>query len=86
MVINEEAFTAGAVPVPDVDITVSWHYWYSSSQGAMQADRTIQVPFDIRTARKVRGDQRYVLVVKNSVASAATLQLSIPMRLLWRHL
>ncbi len=85
-VVTVDAFLAGAVPDPNGDATYDWYYWNhldthlpgnaapAMNQGAMT--------WDIRTARRLRAEQRLVLIIDKS-ASTAILNLSLGMRGLW---
>jgi len=52
----------------------------------MVRNQTMQREWDLHSARKLRGNERMVLIVKNALASAQDLQLSLALRLLWKHL
>ena len=89
MVITEDAFSGAVAPDPLVDITQSWYYWIGFQQ-VLRTD-TVAInplffPMDIRSMRRLTGNMRLVLVVKNSVGSAGSIRFSMFVRMLWKPL
>jgi len=83
-VVSLDSFNAGAVPDPSVDL-VDWYYLdgFYLDEGANSALRVNRFPFDIRTARKIRGEDRtLVFVLDNNSAAGFDVKFSVFTRLL----
>ena len=80
-VMTRDAFAAGATPDPVSDL-VDW-YWLDSRFIRQTDIEVVSTPFDIRTARKVRGEDRTLaFVIQNNGPGSANLAFMIHVRLL----
>ena len=82
--ISNDAFLAGpaAVPAPMTDLTQDWYYWWGGFPPLFN-EATQVVAVDIRSARRLRGGDRLVLIMENPVNELA-IELSIMRRTLWK--
>jgi len=81
LTMTTQAFTSGNVPNPLVDL-VDWYYLQHGfiQQASIETDER---PFDIRTARRIRGEDRTLVhAIINSASSATTLTYTFSTRLL----
>ena len=79
--MTRDAFAAGATPDPVTDL-VDW-YWLDSRFIRSSVLETVNTPFDIRTARKVRGEDRTLaFIIQNNGPGTANLAFMIHVRLL----
>jgi len=83
--VSADALAAGAVPDPQTDLQQSWYYWTRIRAQMAIDDNNISLSreFDIRTSRRIRSDQRLILVFEAG-ALAGTIGVSVSARLLWR--
>ena len=81
--VTRDAFTAGAVPDPIVDL-VDWYYHtLVAVNSSLVGDLSRYTQWDIRTARKIRGlDRTLCAVFDVNAASAQALKFSVNTRLL----
>ena len=81
LVMTEVAATAGVVPDPIVDL-VDWYYHQQRFVQQAFLD-TVYFPFDIRTSRRIRGQDRTLEhTIHNSASSGTGLEYSLSARLL----
>jgi len=85
-VITEDAFTASALPDPEVDFNQDWYYWTRRQMIPTTTETNGMVTWDvdIRTRRKLRGGYVLAMVVQTSTQEVA-LDLDVSMRLLWNQ-
>ena len=81
LVTTLDAFTAGAVPDPLTDEGQDWYYWWAGKP-ALSAEGLLVVKQDIRSARKLRGGYRLILVAENTVNELTT-EIAFMVRTLW---
>ena len=81
-VVTRAALAAGSVPEPIGDL-VDWYY-HDGFNVRQEVNRdTREVTFDIRTARRIRGEDRTLMAIcENSSASVSSLVFYTSMRLL----
>ena len=85
--LTRDGFAGGNAPDPAVAL-VDWYYLTHQAMAAPGTDikASIQVPFDIRSARAIRGvDRTLAAMFKNDPAPATIVELSLSFRLLLRH-
>ena len=80
-VVTADALTALAVPDADADPGQGWHWWESifAHDSAKMLRELV-----IRTARIIRPDFRYILVIDGDSANGGTVNFDIKLRLLWQ--
>ena len=78
-VMTVDALVAGAVPDPNTDL-VDWYY-HKRLYGFRANIEAVSNPFEIRTARKIRGEDRTLGFVLDNIG-ANTLNFSFNFRLL----
>ena len=84
-VMTRDAFAGAAVPDPILD-HVDWYYqqnWFNNESRVGDLQEAGRTSFDIRTARRIRGEDRLLAAVfENSSASAAAIKFRLSVRLL----
>ena len=83
-VVTADALVAGsaAMPNPLSDEDQDWYYWWGSDGIATTSTEILVARVDIRSARKLRGGYRLVILTENGLNELA-LNVSIMARTLW---
>ncbi len=80
--MTRDAFAAGAVPDPVSDL-VDWYYLRHEAVRSNDLADIFTREFDIRTSRRIRGQDRTLIAVfDNPAASGVAVDVSISVRLL----
>ena len=83
--MSRDAVAASAVPDPIADL-VDWYYhqnWFNNESRVGDFQEAGRTRFDIRTSRKVRGEDRTLAAVfENNAASAQAVKFSVTTRML----
>ena len=83
--VTRDAVAGAAVPDPIIDL-VDWYYhqnWFNNESRVGDFQEAGRTRFDIRTARRIRGEDRtLVAVFENNAASAQAVKFSTTVRLL----
>ena len=81
-VVTRQAFIAGSLPRPITHL-VDWYvlkHFYMRTEGALETRAIVDV--DIRTARKVRGEDRTLVASLETAPASGLIRFSIQSRLL----
>ena len=81
-IITQAALSASSLPDP-LDTTTPTHGWYLWMAGGLRIENTEKL-FDIRSARKVQGDFRMVLIFSTPALNAGLARLEFQARGLWQ--
>ena len=81
-VISADALTALAAPDADAAPGQPWHWWDAIHLPFNTINHLRQ--FDIRSARIVRPDFRFVLVINGESNNSVSVNVDVKLRLLWK--
>ena len=84
-VANGDAVDNNQVTSPLLNTQRDWHYWtaratFREVNGGIQ---NLMWDADIRSSRRLRGDQRYIIVVQPDTANTSNLEVVTGIRALW---
>ena len=80
-VVTADAFVAQALPDPLFDTDQDWYYWWGGSRQVSSLG--LEWSVDVRSARKLRGGYRLVLVAENVINELIT-NVDLTIRTLWK--
>ena len=82
-VVTEDALAAFALPDPGSDFNQDWYYWAARNTRATENDSLVSWDADIRSARRLRGGYRLVMIVEAPASNVNDIAISPSMRNLW---